>query len=71
MNQTKAENSFSISPAMASWNFQWSDLTRFQYGGTTKLQAHTLYTVKIDSTCADYWNNEMPENFIFSFTTGE
>jgi len=71
MDQAKAENSFSLSPATAGWNFQWSDLTRFQFGGTTKLQAHTLYTVKIDSTCADLWNNELPATYAFSFTTGE
>jgi len=71
MNQTKAEESFSLSPAIADWRFQWNDLTRFQFSGTTKLQANTKYTVTIDSTCEDYWNNKMLANFSFNFKTGE
>ena len=41
INQTNAEGSFSIVPAVDDWQFQWSDLTRFQYSGSTKLQANT------------------------------
>jgi len=51
MNQAATENSFSISPNIEGWDFQWSDLTRFQFMGTSKLQANTQYTVTIDSSC--------------------
>lgn len=71
INKTKAEGSFSINPSVEGWRFQWSDLTRFQYSGSTKLQANTKYTVTIDSTCSDYWDNKILSNFSFEFLTGE
>ena len=71
MNQAAAESSFTITPEVDDWHFQWSDLTRFQFFGTTKLQTNTQYTVTIDSSCADYWNNKLLSEFSFNFMTGE
>lgn len=70
VNQAAVENSFSISPAAEGWYFQWSDLTRFQFMGTSKLQANTQYTVTIDVTCIDFWQNHLPVAYSFAFTTG-
>ena len=70
VDQDLAEKAFSISPAMPGWTFQWSDFTRFQYAGSTKLQANTFYTITIDSTCSDAWENLLPSNYSFIFRTG-
>ena len=70
VNQESVQNSFRLSPEVESWNFQWYDLSRFQYSGTTKLAANTLYTVTIDTTCTDAWGNMLPKNFKLIFTTG-
>lgn len=70
VNQETAQNAFSLIPAVEGWNFQWSDLTRFQYSGSTKLQSNTFYTVTIDTTCSDAWGNLLPSNFSFIFKTG-
>lgn len=70
VNQETAQNAFSIIPLVEGWNFQWSDLTRFQYSGSTKLQPNTFYTVAIDTTCSDAWGNLLPSNFSFIFKTG-
>ncbi|MDZ7262937.1 MAG: Ig-like domain-containing protein [candidate division KSB1 bacterium] len=71
MNQVAAQQAFSISPLVSGWNFQWSDLSRFQYFGTSRLEANTFYTVTIDTTCSDAWGNRLPANFSFIFKTGE
>lgn len=71
MNQVSAEQAFSISPLASEWKFQWSDLSRFQYSGTTRLEANTFYTVTIDTTCSDAWGNALPTNFSFIFKTGD
>jgi hypothetical protein len=71
VNQDLAQSAFSISPVASDWNFQWSDLTRFQYTGSTKLQANTFYTVTVDTTCSDAWGNLLPSNYSFIFKTGD
>ncbi len=70
VNQETTQNAFSLSPIVEGWTFQWSDLTRFQYTGVTKLQSNTFYTVKIDTTCSDAWGNLLPSNHSFTFQTG-
>ena len=70
MNQVAAQTAFSISPTVEGWDFQWSDLSRFQYGGTTRLEANTFYTVTIDTTCSDAWGNFLPSSYSFLFKTG-
>jgi len=70
VNQELAERAFSLSPAISGWTFQWSDFSRFQYTGSTKLQANTPYTVTIDSTCSDALGNLLPSAYSFIFTTG-
>jgi len=70
VNQDLAQQAFVLSPAIAGWDFQWSDLTRFQYSGTAKLEANTFYTVTIDTTCSDAWGNLLPSNYSFIFKTG-
>jgi hypothetical protein len=70
VNQEMAQQAFALSPAIAGGEFQWSDLTRFQYAGTTMLQANTFYTVTIDTTCSDAWGNSLPSNYSFIFKTG-
>ncbi|OQX95757.1 hypothetical protein B6I21_03770 [candidate division KSB1 bacterium 4572_119] len=72
VDQASVENAFTIIPSPANWSFQWTDLTRFQYAGTTPLSANTLYSVTIqDSTCTDYWGNILPSKFKLLFRTGE
>ena len=71
VNQDLAQKAFSISPAISGWNFQWSDFTRFQYAGSTKLQANSYYTVTVDTTCSDAWGNLLASNFSFIFKTGD
>lgn len=71
VNQDLAERAFLLSPAISGWNFQWSDFTRFQYTGSTKLQANTFYTVTIDTTCSDAWGNLLPLDYSFIFKTGD
>lgn len=71
VNQELAQRAFLLSPAISGWNFQWSDFTRFQYTGATKLQANTFYTVTIDSTCSDAWGNLLPSDYSFIFRTGD
>jgi hypothetical protein len=71
VNQDLAQKAFSLSPAISGWNFQWSDFTRFQYTGSTKLQANSSYTVTIDTTCSDEWGNLLASNFSFIFKTGD
>ncbi len=71
VNQERAQQAFFLSPAIEGWNFQWSDLTRFQYTGATKLLANTFYSVKIDTTCSDAWGNLLPSNYSFIFKTGD
>ena len=70
VTQETAQSAFSLVPAVDSWVFQWSDRTRFQYSGSTRLEANTEYTVTIDSTCSDYEGNSLLENYSFKFTTG-
>ncbi len=71
VNQDLAQQAFSISPTISDWSFQWSDFTRFQYTGSTKLQANSYYTVTIDTTCSDAWGNLLASNFSFIFQTGD
>ncbi|UCE06873.1 MAG: Ig-like domain-containing protein [bacterium] len=70
VNQETVHNAFSLAPAVEGWNFQWNDLTRFQYTGSTKLQANTFYIVTVDTTCSDAWGNLLPTNYSFIFKTG-
>ncbi len=70
VDQESVESAFQLSPAVEGWNFQWYDLSRFQYSGTTKLMENTSYTVTIDTTCTDAWGNNLPRTFNFTFTTG-
>lgn len=70
VQQESAQNAFSVVPAIDGWNFQWSDLTRFQVSGTSRLLENTYYTVTIDTTCLDAWGNKLPKNFNFIFRTG-
>ena len=71
VNQGTAQNAFSFAPAVEGWTFQWSDLSRFQYSGSTKLQPNTFYSVTIDTTCSDAWGNLLPTNYSFIFKTGD
>jgi len=70
VNQEKTERAFRLTPAVEGGNFQWYDLSRFQYMGTAKMAALTTYTVTIDTTCIDAWGNALDKNFILTFTTG-
>jgi len=70
VNQETAQNAFSVTPTVEGWNFQWNDLTRFQYSGSTRLQANTFYTVAIDTTCSDALGNLLPASYSFIFKTG-
>jgi len=70
VNQETAQNAFSLIPPVEGWNFQWSDLTRFQYVGSAKLLSNTFYIVTIDTTCSDAWGNLLPTNYSFTFKTG-
>lgn len=70
VDQESVQNAFHLSPTVEGWNFQWTDLSRFQYSGTTKLAANTTYSVIIDTTCADAAGNTLPKEFTFQFTTG-
>ena len=72
VNQTAVESSFSIVPKPENWYFQWTDLTRLQYTGTTPLSPNTLYSVTLqDTICVDKWQNPLPADFRFLFQTGE
>lgn len=71
VNQAAAENAFSVAPAIEGGKFQWSDLTRFQYTGTTRLLENTYYTITIDTTCSDAWGNKLLHNFACIFRTGD
>ncbi len=70
VDQQSVQQAFTLSPSIDGWDFQWSDLTRFQYTGTTRLQANTFYMVTIDTTCSDAWRNRLPSNYSFVFKTG-
>ncbi|MFZ5515844.1 MAG: Ig-like domain-containing protein [Candidatus Zhuqueibacterota bacterium] len=70
VNQEKTERAFRLTPAVEGGNFQWYDLSRFQYTGTAKMAALTTYTVTIDTTCTDAWGNSLDKNFSLTFTTG-
>lgn len=70
VNQESVENSFSINPMPASWYFVWTDLTRFQFEGTTQLLANTVYTLVIhDMACMDYWGNPLLSEYRSIFRT--
>lgn len=71
VNQATTQNAFSLSPGTEGWNFQWSDLVRFQYSGATFLQPNTFYTVTIDTTCSDAWGNVLPADYSLVFKTGD
>jgi len=71
VNQESVEKAFTLMPQVEGWNFQWSDVTRFQYSGTTKLQSNTYYAVTIDTTSSDAWGNLLPNNYGFIFRTGD
>jgi len=71
VSQEAVQNAFSLTPPAEGWGFQWSDLTRFQYLGASKLQPNTFYTVTIDTTCSDAWGNLLPNTFSFIFKTGQ
>lgn len=70
VNQESVQNAFSVIPAIEGWSFQWNDLMRFQYSGTSRLMENTYYTVTIDTTCRDAWGNKLPKNFNCIFLTG-
>jgi hypothetical protein len=70
VSQESVEDAFSVIPAIEGWDFQWSDLTRFQYLGTSKLLENTYYTVTLDTTCTDAWGNKLTKNFTCIFRTG-
>lgn len=70
VDQYSVQQAFTLSPAIEGWDFQWSDLSRFQYSGTARLQPNTFYMVTIDTTCTDAWRNRLPSNYSFVFKTG-
>ena len=70
VNQDSAQKAFSLSPPVPDWILQWSDLTRFQYTGSTALEANQFYTVTIDTNCSDAWGNFLPSKYSFIFKTG-
>lgn len=71
VQQESVQNAFSVDPTIEGWSFQWNDLTRFQYSGSSSLKENTFYTVTIDTTCMDAWGNKLPKNFNFIFRTGD
>ena len=71
VNQASVERAFRMTPQPGNWYFQWTDLTRFQYMGSTQLQANTMYQITIqDSVCTDNWGNPLPAEFSIFFSTG-
>jgi len=68
MNQTSAENAFSVSPYIQG-NFIWNDLTRMYFYPEEELNPDTWYTITINTNCEDIDGGNLPADFTFKFKT--
>ena len=68
MNQTSAEDAFSISPPVTG-SFTW-DRDKMIFTPSANLAYETTYTVNISAEAEDFAGNNLESSYIWQFTTG-